>query len=351
VVVFSKKWFQRHQLKLVRFANTPIGRAVFGIDRRPVIGISPGGVSYINGVDIGSKSLICECVARCDDRYAHRLKKYGSPMWLSAHFLDWLLLDRQGLIPNLGFATYYCASGNVQYYDGAFISNYASYGTTWSTLRASGGWNAFPAYAAANTGISCHPDTNKFAFLYRQVFQFNTSSIGPGVISAVSISTGQSGVTTTGNLIWTSSNRDMCFVKYTGGGSSMIASYFDDFETTVFGYVPYSTYSAGWTTPLTLSTSCIEKNGTTGLMMIVRGDMNNVTPTWYSGYAALVVELSHTDGTSSDPYLSVTYTYPVKINISDVWKDVSSIQINIGDSWKSLSELNINIADVWKTVF
>ena len=37
-----------------------------------------------------------------------------------------------------------------------------------------------------------------------------------------------------------------------------------------------------------------------------------------------------------------------KINISDSWKGINTIQINIGDDWKDVSEAYINIGDVWK---
>lgn len=41
----------------------------------------------------------------------------------------------------------------------------------------------------------------------------------------------------------------------------------------------------------------------------------------------------------------------MKINISDVFKDVSEIKINIGDVWKAVTKIQINIGDAWKTVF
>ena len=41
----------------------------------------------------------------------------------------------------------------------------------------------------------------------------------------------------------------------------------------------------------------------------------------------------------------------MKVNISDVFKDVDSIQINIGDVWKDVTSIQQNIGDVWKTVF
>lgn len=41
----------------------------------------------------------------------------------------------------------------------------------------------------------------------------------------------------------------------------------------------------------------------------------------------------------------------MKINIGDVWKDVSEIKINISDVWRDVTEIWINIGDVWKQVF
>lgn len=39
-----------------------------------------------------------------------------------------------------------------------------------------------------------------------------------------------------------------------------------------------------------------------------------------------------------------------QINISDVWKTISTMQINIGDSWKTVSLIQINIGDSWKNL-
>lgn len=40
----------------------------------------------------------------------------------------------------------------------------------------------------------------------------------------------------------------------------------------------------------------------------------------------------------------------IKINIGDVWKDVTALKINIGDVWKEVDSQKINIGDVWKTI-
>lgn len=41
----------------------------------------------------------------------------------------------------------------------------------------------------------------------------------------------------------------------------------------------------------------------------------------------------------------------MKINISDSWKYIKTIQINIGDTWKEVDGIQINIGDAWKNVF
>ena len=55
--------------------------------------------------------------------------------------------------------------------------------------------------------------------------------------------------------------------------------------------------------------------------------------------------ISHVD------WLEVGDGFTAKINIGDVFKDVSKIKINIGDTFKDVIEIKQNIGDVWKDVF
>jgi len=50
-------------------------------------------------------------------------------------------------------------------------------------------------------------------------------------------------------------------------------------------------------------------------------------------------------------YTPLVVATNMKINISDVFKDVSELKINIGDAWKNVNKIQQNIGDVWKTVF
>jgi len=41
----------------------------------------------------------------------------------------------------------------------------------------------------------------------------------------------------------------------------------------------------------------------------------------------------------------------MKVNIADVFKDISEININVNDEWKSVTEAKINVGDSWRTIF
>jgi len=52
--------------------------------------------------------------------------------------------------------------------------------------------------------------------------------------------------------------------------------------------------------------------------------------------------------------ITVYYSVPstnMKVNVGDVFKDITEAKINIGDSWKNVMKIQINIGDSWKTIF
>jgi len=79
------------------------------------------------------------------------------------------------------------------------------------------------------------------------------------------------------------------------------------------------------------------------------------TGTYNDGYCYLIMFGYNTDHRIGyvdwfkvgDSFLIAT----MKINIGDVFKDVTEMKINIGDNWKTVTEMKINIGDVWKTIF
>ena len=93
--------------------------------------------------------------------------------------------------------------------------------------------------------------------------------------------------------------------------------------------------------------SIISKTGNTLLGIRVSGDYNDSAPS--SG--AQDNFQAEGSGGSNVPYLDVTYTVPVQINMADVWKEISTLWINIADIWKAIAAMKINYGDSWKDIF
>ena len=92
----------------------------------------------------------------------------------------------------------------------------------------------------------------------------------------------------------------------------------------------------------------IDKNGWTKLGI---RNAKDITATEPAGRNNSYIAMSEHATEAYRPYLEVVYTNPMKINISDSWKDIESMKININDEWKNVEEVKININNVWKTVY
>lgn len=44
------------------------------------------------------------------------------------------------------------------------------------------------------------------------------------------------------------------------------------------------------------------------------------------------------------------FTDNIKLNIDDIWKDISAVYINIGGNWMTVLNMQINIANEWKDI-
>lgn len=367
IQVFGADWFQRHQLKLVRFANTRLGRSVFGIPNVPVIGISPAGYSFIKNLDLKNQRVICACVSGTNSEYANRLRKYGSPLWKVLHFLDRWILERQQIVPDFGFYTLtaYPAAGLNPYYDTSYRASLES--DTWANVRNSAfnpdemgyGVDDEVLYTTFSSDLVTAWEYRAFM---RLGVNFDTTSIGP----LASIALAQLKMTPTGNVstanFWSNSiYQDLVVANYSPASiSALDGADAKTYGSTLHGGISYlgagswpSCYglTANVEKVISLSVEAVKKALPTSLMVMFRGDNTNTPPDLYPG----TNKNSNSYWISADhdhnkPTLYAEYEYRILINIADSWKDVKEIYINIGDSWKSLSSLNINIGDVWKTV-
>jgi hypothetical protein len=368
MLVFSKEWFNLHQTGLVRFANTVIGRAVFGLPEVPIIGISPAGFSFIQGLDLKRRKVICSCRAAGNGVYSDRLRKYGAPLWWLLHFTDWAYLDRQKLVCNFGFnsLTQYSAAGAAYCYDTIYRA--VTENGSFAACR-SGAWSAAIAgydYSANSLNFSIATDA---PYIYRGFMRagmnFDTSSIGTSAnVTAVSLYQTRYQFYNDAAFYSTANLHDYLIVPYSPASlSSPTGSDATSFTSPVLGSLAWGgvvAWRAGWgiaSSPntlfsISLSTPSVIKGGATSLMMMFRGDYANTAPDLDPGTNKyLLAQIYSADYPSYKPYLIVDYEYPVKINIGDAWKEATDLQINIGDVWKSISELKINVSDVWKVAF
>jgi len=111
---FSRNWFLRHQFWLVPFARSWFGRLFFCLDRpwrlpkgKLLIQMLPDSITWIDGLSKDGRLRFGTNFIACD-WYALRLKWALKPFILTAHFLDWLVLDR---FPKLGLS-FGCATTN-----------------------------------------------------------------------------------------------------------------------------------------------------------------------------------------------------------------------------------------------
>jgi len=361
--VFGKEWFDRHQVKLVRFANTGLGRAVFGIPAVPVIGISPAGFSFVTGINVREGKLLCECRASGNNLYANRLRKYGASFWWTLHFADWAALDRQRMVPGFGFASLAknSAAGENYCYDVTFSTSRAEpEGDPFSAHRTTASWwyaGVGETYLYTGGIVVAYSTPGNVVRLRRSGLNFDTSSIGRAAkVSAVSLYGYEFGAAS-GYAPWSTYNKnDFVFVPWAPASLSVSAGAdFDNFTASVLGACAWNGVGGYWGNAFTggksisLSTAAVTPATATSLMAMYRGDMDGTDPT-LTGYVSVFYYIHSRDSASNHPQLTVTYEYPIKVNIGDSWKDVADIKVNIGDSWKTLADLKINIGDAWKAV-
>jgi hypothetical protein len=352
--VFSKEWFKEHQFKLVRFANTFFGKMVFGIGLRDqVMGITPSSVTTLDAIDFKRGAIKGKFSGHSSNIYAARLSKRLSPVWASMHFIDWVALDRQQLIPDFGFVTY--TYGTSESPDYGYFSKSGDK-SAWSTLRDA---TTAPIY---QTNYHMHiileedeTTASKWDQLVRGFITYDTTNIPSGA-NVLSASLTIDGHIIIADDVWgTNSNQDIMLTEGTPANpANVVADDFDQFIGTTL-YTKLYDWNGSSFSPdpaseneISIDISAVQVNDYSCFGFVYRGDYNNVTPLGTGTGRACNVGFQWNN---NDTLLTVEFTAEhVKINIGDSWKVVESIQINIGDSWKTLAELKINIGDVWKDI-
>lgn len=311
-IVFHKAWFERHQAKLLRFANNKIGRRILRIDgkkssvgKNRIIKIEPHAITWRNLDNTYSTEF------RTHAKFAKRLYYAFKPIWQLMHIWDSITSPIPYL--NLGFDTltaYPDSHAESNTVDGRVSEGYNQY-HTWSFLRDGAGSNATDNddidFALR---IACGA-TNAWSGLLRSIFLFDTSSIGAdSTISSASLSLAG---WAKGNDVGTldaavvssnpASNTGLVAGDYDSLGSvlySEVHGYND--LTTDASYLDFSLNSTG--------IAAISQDGITKFGIRNKThDIDNSEPTWtaVSAISYWFIYFAETTGNTQDPKLVVNY--------------------------------------------
>lgn len=199
--------------------------------------------------------------------------------------------------------SYYAGAG-----DGWLAYNLG--GASWSTARnaSTAITGAFPT-DATNWGMVAHGT----AYLYRAVFQIDTSALGAGAVisSATMYFKLFSSYLNTGSIV-----AHLAPIT-TASNTTLSASDYGNVTFTDLGSSPWSGASVGNYFGIALNSTGltnINKTGFTKLAQISGGDLNNVAPSAHTNGSNIYY--SEASGTGNDPYIEITYTSGTTVSAS-----------------------------------
>lgn len=306
-------WFLKHQKILLWFINTPIIQVWFrwilringkrsSVGKNKIVGILPNAIFWKGK----GKKVVAEF--RTHDKFAKRLYYSFLLLWKLCHTWDTLFANIFQPAWNLGFDTITCypAAGANNPADGYVGRDGVD--NVWNDIRGGAGTGAGPSLAYDAVGLVCSATTNQFSALYRSIYNFDTSAIAGGTVSAATFSvygyTKQDGISGT-PLYHSCSNTQT-------DTSTVVSGDYQLFGSTSFGSVTYANYSTTAYNDISLDANGIANVSTSGISKFgarTSWDINNSAPTWVSnGDSRLQSYTADQTGTANDPKLVVTYT-------------------------------------------
>lgn len=316
-MVFTKDWFVKHQLKLLWFANTKLGRWFFKIHKdcpkdKLIVCMFPNSYTWYN--DDGTYTTDF----RTHDKFAKRLYYGLKPLWYIFHCWDKVFANNLQPAWNVGFDTLttYPASGANSPCDGMVLRD-PTPAESFSTIRSASGTDAVTPYSVVELALYCSATTNSYIRLSRDIFLFDTSSIGgTATINSASFSIACS--LKLNAIPLTDAHAAIGVVSTNPASTSTLQS--SDYDITNWGStrfandILYSNINADGSTYNDFNfngdgLSAIDKTGITKLGIRLAVDIDNGSPAWSTNnntyYTVLAAEQT---GTSKDPKLVVNYT-------------------------------------------
>lgn len=330
IQVFGKKWFKRHQRKLLWLLNTPIIKTWFRYVMRihsfdcpkneTINKITPSSFSF--GAKIKDGKIEVKTDFRTHDKYAKRLYYAFKPMWFLMHGLDWAFLDRMNALSKLSFGfstlTVYPDNGTTTI-DGCVYREFVN--ETFSTIRAGAGVATIQAHNYANAIFLVASTTNnQYSGLRRVIATFDTSDLTSGatISNAVMSCYGKN----VDGFFWAERNNLGSPVFHIAGATpasndTLVAADYSQCQTTSFGTVANASWSESAYNDVTLNESGISNISKTGIskfsFQLSWDILNNTTGlTWGSSKTSGFAFWNSSEaGTTKDPKLVVTYSIPV----------------------------------------
>ena len=364
-IVFGKKWFAKHQAKLLWLLNAPVIKYWFrwclrirsfdcsiGTDIKeigPSYYTVDGGLRFFKKSEllktdfqnqtlpreyrrfakkiylkiqkgiIEDKNILRPSHTtdfRTHDKFSKRLYYAFRPIWWTMHALDWVALDRVPELTKLSFGfttlTQYPGSiGSDNPVDGHIINN----GATYSTVR-SAGTGTSTDYTDTRIWVRTGFSASVY-YVYRGFILFDTSSITSGATISAAV---QSFVVGVGDHQETNGGHAAVHIVSStpASNTALATSDFGNVGSTSFASIADASIVANNSTynDLTLDANGranVSKTGISKFAYRVSGDLNNNTPTGTNGGE---IRSSNNSGTSTDPKLVVTYTTSTAYDIT-----------------------------------
>ncbi len=310
MIVFSRQWFELHQSKLLRFANSWIGRRTLRIHgdrsdvgKHKITRIEPHAITWAEGGNLKTEF-------RTHAKYSKRLYHAFKPLWYVAHAWDIGIANNLNTALNVGFDTlikYPDASPEINTVDGFVERNGVN--ELFNIISAGAGNYASTNNTSRLVGVIASSTANQFETLSRALMTFDTTTIdSSSTVTSASLSLyGQFRSSDLGAT-------DLTVVSSTpASNNSLASSDYSNLGSTSFGSVSYSAYSTSSYNDITLNASGLSnvtKAGISKFGLRIEWDRAGTFSGVWANRAASGYDfwLADYTGTTRDPKLTVTYT-------------------------------------------
>jgi len=315
--IFSDKWFSTHQRILLFFCNNIFTKYIFryilringkrsNIKNAKLLHIEPNKIWW----SAGAKNKY-NIEIRTHIKFAKRLYFAFKPLWQLIHF--WDIYFANPFIPalNFGLDTFYPVAGANSPADGRMYRGPVN--QTLSAIRAGAGSAGENNTVNDNLAFLYASSTsNQFQFLCRAGYQYDATSLG-GDFELTDITHAIYGSAKLNQL----GSPDLDIVSFNAANpNDIVAGDYSNFGTTPFGSITYTGFNGADYNPVALNSS--GKAHFTTASVIGYGatlswdtDNSSTGLTWGSGLITTFQGyFADETGTSKDPYILVTGTYP-----------------------------------------